>query len=62
MQKYKMPFIIFPTIEKKSIEEWVNIGANMLCLAQDTTFITYVINQLLSFIMRLYQFKNNIKL
>ncbi len=62
MQKYKMLFIIFPTIEKKSIEEWVNIGANMLCLAQDTTFITYVINQLLSFIMRLYQFKNNIKL
>ncbi|ENY8319083.1 hypothetical protein [Clostridioides difficile] len=44
-----MPFIIFPTIEKKSIEEWVNIGANMLCFAQDTTFITYVINQLLSF-------------
>ncbi len=37
MQKYKMPFIIFPTIEKKSIEEWVNIGANMLCFAQDTT-------------------------
>ncbi|HBF4489278.1 TPA: 2,4-dihydroxyhept-2-ene-1,7-dioic acid aldolase [Clostridioides difficile] len=48
-KKYKMPFIIFPTIEKKSIEEWVNIGANMLCFAQDTTFITYVINQLLSF-------------
>ncbi len=32
--KYKMPFIIFPTIEKKSIEEWVNIGANMLCFAK----------------------------
>ncbi|EQG75159.1 4-hydroxy-2-oxovalerate aldolase domain protein [Clostridioides difficile DA00165] len=38
---------LLPTIG--SIEEWVNIGANMLCLAQDTTFITYVINQLLSF-------------
>ena len=48
-KKYKMLFIIFPTIEKISIEEWVNIGANMLCFAQDTTFITYVINQLLSF-------------
>ncbi len=49
MQKYKMPFVTFPSIEKNSIETWVNIGSNMLCFAQDTTFITYVINQLLSF-------------
>ncbi|NMS90565.1 2,4-dihydroxyhept-2-ene-1,7-dioic acid aldolase [Clostridioides difficile] len=48
-KKYNMPFITFPSAEKKSIETWVNIGANMLCFAQDTTFITYVIKQLLSF-------------
>ncbi len=62
MQKYKMPFIIFPTIEKKSIEEWVNIGANMLCFAKILPLsLTLSINYYL-FIMRLYQFKNNIKL
>lgn len=48
-KKYKMPFIVFPTIEKTSVETWVNIGANMLCFAQDTTFITSAINQLWSF-------------
>ncbi|MER0282494.1 aldolase/citrate lyase family protein [Clostridioides difficile] len=48
-KKYNMPFITFPSIEKKSIETWINTGASMLCFAQDTTFITYVIKQLLSF-------------
>nr|UWI48470.1 aldolase/citrate lyase family protein [Clostridioides difficile] len=48
-KKYKMPFIVFPTIEKTSVETWINIGASMLCFAQDTTFITSTINQLWSF-------------
>lgn len=48
-KKYKMPFITFPTMEKTDIETWVNIGSNMLCFAQDTNFITSVINQLLTF-------------
>lgn len=48
-KKYKKPFIVFPAIERKSVEEWVNIGANMLCFAQDTTFITSAINHLWSF-------------
>ncbi|HFL2420286.1 TPA: aldolase/citrate lyase family protein [Clostridioides difficile] len=47
-KKYKMPFNTFLTIEKKSIETWVNIGANILYFAQDTP-LTYIINQLLSF-------------
>lgn len=48
-KKYRKPFIVFPAIEKKNIETWVNIGANMLCFAQDTTFITKAINHLWSF-------------
>lgn len=42
-KKYAMPFVTLPLTEKKSIETWVNIGADMLCFAQDTTFITYII-------------------
>ncbi|EQF24629.1 4-hydroxy-2-oxovalerate aldolase domain protein [Clostridioides difficile CD160] len=42
-KKYEMPFVTLPSTEKKSIETWVNIGADMLCFAQDTTFITYII-------------------
>ena len=51
-KKYKMPFIIFPTIEKKSIEEWVNIGANMLCLAQDSTNSKTTLNYKSNFILK----------
>lgn len=48
-KKYNMPFITFPSIEKKSIEIWINTIANMLYFAQDISSITYVIKQLLPF-------------
>lgn len=48
-KKYNMPFITFPSIEKKSIEIWINTIANMLCFAQDISSTTYVIKQLLPF-------------
>lgn len=48
-RSFKKPFVGFPSIEKSSVKEWVDMGANMLVFAQDTTFITHAIQQLWDF-------------
>lgn len=45
-KQFHMPFFAFPAIEAGSVKTWTDIGADLLCFAQDTTFLTSAINQL----------------
>lgn len=40
-KKYDMPFVTLPSTEKKSIETWVNIGADMLCTRYNLYHLCY---------------------
>ncbi|MDD3361792.1 MAG: aldolase/citrate lyase family protein [Hespellia sp.] len=45
-RRYNKPFIAFPSIETESVKVWTDMGANVLCFAQDTSFITTAISKL----------------